>query len=396
MVRHGVEQGPALIRRIAPVVAVVAAFYAVVVPLRVHEHGILSFVHLAAPFVESAHTSAAIDSVQRPVATQGYDGQFYFFIAVDPVHARDYMHVGTDDQSGFRYARIVYPLLARALGGGSVGAVPWALLAINLLAVLAGTGALAAWLVRRGRSPAYALLYGLWPGLVLCVFRDLAEPLAYCLVILALLVWDAGRTSRVVAAAALVAVSLLARETTIAFAVAGAVALVVHDRRWRRAVVFFVGAIMPMVVWRGILTAWFGVSTLEGADGWKGLFPFYGLRAWWPFEDQHWLIALTLTLPFTLAGIGGLWLLWRRRAIPAAVLLVANVALLVVFLPKHVQIDYAAAGRNALPPLIAAIACVPAVRNRAIIVAGSFLLSPLWFLLVAQLLGLRALDSVTN
>ena len=366
------------------------------VPLRVHQHGVLWFVHLATPFVSSAHSSPAIDAVRHASTSQGYDGQFYFFIAVDPVHARDYMHVGTDDQSGFRYARIVYPLVARAAAGGSDGAVPWALVAVNLLAVLVGTGALAAWLVRFGRSPAYAVLYGLWPGMVVSVFRDLAEPLAYCLVVLALVVWNVAASRRVAAAGALLALSLLTRETTIAFVVAAAIALAIHDRHWRRAAVFLVGTSLPMVVWRLFLMHWLGVGTFEGTDGWKGLFPFYGMRAWWPFDAGHWLIALTLTIPFALAGVGGLWLLWRRRGIPAAAALVLNVALLVVFLPKHVEIDYAAAGRNAIPPLIAAIACVPLVRNRAVLAVGAFLLSPVWFWTVSHLLGLDPLKVVTS
>ena len=151
-----------------------------------------------------------------------------------------------------------------------------------------------------------------------------------------------------------------------------------------------------MVLWRVVLTLRFGVSTVEATDGWKGLFPFYGMRAWWPFDAGHWLIALTLTVPLTLAGLGGLWLLWHRRVLPEAVLLVANVALFVVFLPKHIEIDYAAAGRNALPALIAAIACVPRVRSRLALAAGAFLLSPLWFWAVAGALGLRALDVVTH
>ena len=366
------------------------------VPLRIHQHGIFWFVHLATPFVRSADTSPAIDSVRGVATTQGYDGQYYFFIAVDPAHGRDYMHVGTDDQAGFRYARIVYPLLARAAAGGSVHRVAWSLLAINLLAVLGGTAALAAWLVQRGRSPAFAALYGLWPGMVVSVFRDLAEPLAYGLVIAALVVWDVRRTRRVAAAGALLALSLLTRETAIAFALAGAVALVLHDRRWVRAAAFLAGAVLPMVVWRLAVTAWLDVGTFEGTDGWKGLLPFYGMRAWWPYDPGHWLIALTLTVPFALAGLGGLWLLWRRQGIPAATALVLNVALLVVFLPKHVEIDYAAAGRNALPALIAAIACVPVVRNRAVLAAGAGLLSPLWFGLVCELLGLGVLNVVTS
>src|SRR6185312_6936620 len=146
----------------------------------------------------------------------GYDGQFYFMIAADLTHARDYMGAGSDgDQSGKRYARIGYPILARAFSLGSVRALPYAMLVLNLLALGAGTWAVAAWLKRRGRSPWYAALYGLWPGMSFAVFRDLSEPVAFGLATLAVLVWDARSDRRVAASGALLAAAMLTRETTI-------------------------------------------------------------------------------------------------------------------------------------------------------------------------------------
>ena len=366
-----------------PVLAVVAAFYAVLIPLRIDQHGTLWFAHIGREFLRSAHTSSKLDSIRSTESDFGYDGQFYFFIGADPEHARDYMHVGTEDQSAIRYARIVYPGLSFVLSGGSLGALPVVMLVLNLIAIGGGTWAVALWLRGRGRSPWFAALYGLWPGMIFAVVRDLSEPLAYCFAALALLAFDRRRIG---VSAALLALSLLTRETTIGFVIALVLALGLR----RRGLAFFAAAVAPMVAWRVALTLWFGETTIESAhSGLKAFLPFYGLYARYPFDAQHRLLVWTVDVPLLVAGIGALVLLARRRHFDLALLAVVNVALFVVFLPKNVTIDWGAAARNATPALLGAIYCVPAVRSRLVLAAGAVLLSPLWYLLVAYLLGVR-------
>ena len=353
------------------------------VPVRIHQHGALWFAHIGREFLRSAHTSPTIDSIRTPESEFGYDGQFYFFIAADPARGRDYMHVGTEDQSAIRYARIVYPGLSYLLSAGQLGALPGAMLALNLLAIGGGTWAVALWLRRRGRSPWFAALYGLWPGMIFAVFRDLSEPLAYCFAALALLVFD---RKRLWPSAALLALSLLTRETTIGFVLALALGVALRDRV--RGLLFAAAAVLPMLVWRGVLSAWFHLPTLEHTGaGLKAVLPFYGMYARYPFDWQHWLLVWTVYVPLLLAGVGGLYLLARRRELDLALLVVLNVALFVVFLPKNVTIDWGGAARNATPALLSAVYCVPAVRSRLVLVAGAVVLSPLWYLFVAYLLG---------
>jgi hypothetical protein len=376
------------------VLAVVAAFYAVMVPLRIHEHSTLWFAHVGRVFLRSAHTSPTIDSIRSAQSDYGYDGQFYFFIAADPAHGRDYMHVGSQDQSAIRYARIVYPGLAFLLSAGQLGALPAVMLALNLLAIGGGTWAVARWLRRRGRSPWFAALYGLWPGMVFAVFRDLSEPLAYLFSALALLAFDRRRT---VLTAALLALSLLTRETTIGFVVALGVALALRDRGWRRPLAFLAGAVAPAVVWRVVLTAWFGETTIESSEaGWKTVLPFYGMYSRYPFDWQHWLLFWTIYVPLLLVAAGALYLLVRRREVRLTLLFLLNVALFVVFLPKNVTIDWGGAARNATPALLAALYLVPAVRNRVVLLAGAVLLSPLWYLVVMATLGHPGLRLMTT
>jgi hypothetical protein len=379
------------------VVAVVAAFYGAMVSVRLHQHGNgpLWFAHLGSHFTASSHTSKIIGPQLGAESADGYDGQFYYFIAADPTHGRDYMHYGRDDQSGVRYARIAYPLLARGLSVGDARAVPYALVSVNVAAMCVGTAALAVWFVRRRRSPWAAVIYGLWPGLVFSVFRDLSEPVAYALVALAVLCFDVTRTRRLAGAAVLFAVALLAKETTIVFPLVAGAALTLHDRAWRRAAFFVAGSLGPMLAWRLALTLWFHVSTLERAGGWTVLVPFYGMAKQWPWDAVHWLMFWTLDLPLVLAGVVGLYLLHARRAIVRAASVLLNLALFVVFIPRDVMVDFGAAGRNATPVLLAALFLIPALSRRtAVLMAAA--LSPLWYLAIASSLDVAGFQLVTS
>jgi hypothetical protein len=382
-------------RRVLPVLVCVAAFYAAFVSIRLEQHDALWFVHIGSQFLSAAHTSHVIRPSLGAQNTLGYDGQYYFALAADPSHAHDYM----GGQSGIVYSRIVYPVVARAASGGSVTALPYALLVVNLLAVLAGTAAVALWLVKRGFSPWPALLYGLYPGLVVTVFRDLTEPLAFALAALAVLAFDRARPRRLVLSAVLFALAALTRETVVPFALAGAATLVLDDRRWRRAAAFAAATCGPLLVWRLVVKLWLGEPTQEVGHERGWVLPLHGIWSWWPFDRSHWLIALTVTLPALAAAGGALVLLRRRSAVVLAGLLLVNVLLYVVWLPRAVYIDYSAASRAAVGVVLAALYCLPAwwtdLRARVTIAAGAFALSIGWYLIAAALFGLGGINEIT-
>jgi hypothetical protein len=382
-------------RRVLPVLVCVAAFYAAFVSIRLEQHDALWFVHIGSQFLSAAQTSHVIRPSLGAQNTLGYDGQYYFALAADPSHAHDYM----GGQSGIVYSRIVYPVVARAASGGSVTALPYALLVVNLLAVLAGTAAVALWLVKRGFSPWPALLYGLYPGLVVTVFRDLTEPLAFALAALAVLAFDRARPRRLVLSAVIFALAALTRETVVPFALAGAATLVLDDRRWRRAAAFAAATCGPLLVWRLVVKLWLGEPTQEVGHERGWVLPLHGIWSWWPFDRSHWLIALTVTLPALAAAGGALVLLRRRSAVVLAGLLLVNVLLYVVWLPRAVYIDYSAASRAAVGVVLAALYCLPAwwtdLRARVTIAAGAFALSIGWYLIAAALFGLGGINEIT-
>src|SRR5256885_8693139 len=280
------------------------------------------------------------------------------------------------------------------------------MLAINLAAIGAGTLAVAFWLRARGAPAWPAALFGLYPGMIFCAFRDLTEPLAFALAALAVLAFDGRRTGRLVASASLFALAALTRETVVPFALAGAAALALADgagrrtwrsvRVWRRSLLFVAGTCGPLLVWRQVVAAYVHEPTQEtGGGGWA--IPFHGIVSYWPFDPQHRLIVLTVILP-TLAAAAAAILLFRRAPVAAALLLV-NALLYVVFLPASVDVDYGAAGRAAIGVVLAALYCLPAWRARGFagvgaVAAGAVAWSGGWDLVVASHYGLRGFHPV--
>jgi hypothetical protein len=388
-------------RRVLPVVVCVAIFYAVFVSVRLEQHGALWFVHIGSHFLSAAHTSDVIRPSLGAQNTFGYDGQYYFALAADPADAHDYM----EELAGVVYSRPFYPAVAGAASAGSVTALPYAMLIINLAAVLAGTAAVARWFVKRGLSPWPALLYGLFPGLIVAVFRDLTEPLAFGLAALAVLAFDKTHTRRLALSALLFALAVLTRETIVPFALAGAASLALADRpggrrRWRRAAAFAAATCVPLLIWRLVVMIWLGQSTQEVGHERGWILPLHGIWSWWPFDADHWLIVLAVTLPALAAGTGALVLLRRRESLVVAGLLLVNVLLYVVWLPRAVYIDDSAASRAAVGVVLAALYCLPAwwraPRGRVVVATGALTLSIGWYLIAAVLLGVSGFQNITT
>lgn len=294
----------------------------------------------------------------------GNDGQFAYFMALDFRNAHHYM-----DNGPYRYQRVLYPVAATALSAGQAGAIPYALILINWLSVGAGTFALAVFLRRRGARPAWALVYGLYPGLLLGVQRDLSEPLAYALVAAGLALWGEG-TGRRYGAAAVFALAALARQTTVVFPLCFAASLLLEGdgpllararHRAGSASLFALVSVGPYVAYTAVVSSWLGSP---GSPGFA-LVPFAGL-----FQSGSWALARQppeiafVALPALLAlalACGGLRargsLAWVARGCVAL-----NVLLYVVFVNYRVYGAYTSLGRNATGIVLAGVMCVPLLR----------------------------------
>ena len=184
--------------------------------------------------------------VQSPV---GYDGQFYWLQANDPL----LLHKTTVTRlrhtaPGYHLQRPAYPALSYLLAAGQRDAIPWTMLAANVLVVLAITACFARYALDRGWSPWWGLTLGLLPGFMLASLRDLSDPLAVASMLAGLLAWQRGRRW---SAAILLAVAALAREPMTLAVVAIVIEGLANLVRWRRqphALRRVVSATWPVVV----------------------------------------------------------------------------------------------------------------------------------------------------
>lgn len=268
--------------------------------------------------------------------TEGYDGQFDYYIAVDPADAPAHM-----DVPAYRYQRALYPFLARLLALGQAPLVPYTLVGINLAALVIGTAILERLLEAEHVSLWYALTYGLFAGVFVAVRASTNEPLAYALVLEA--IWMAQR-GRIGWCAGLLALAALTKETTLFFAAGYFLYFVFQKadgrRQWRSAAMIALGVGVPFAAWQVVLRVWLGTWGI-GSGGANAtpfeIIPFggilqlttYGLKVFVIFGV---LAALTALLPTA-------WALWQvvrelraKRSHPYVWLLLAN-AVVLPFLP---------------------------------------------------------------
>jgi hypothetical protein len=322
-------------------------------------HDARDFIHMGHRYVFVAHRQPLFRPDPRyPYArtNDGYDGQFAYYIAVDPASAR--FHV---DQVNYRYTRIVYPMLARLLAFGQVDLIPYALILINWLALAGGTMALSLWLRRNGSSPWLSLIYGLSPGLFICLHMDLVEPLAFGMVALAMYFYSGSGRSRFVWCGLAFAVAVLTRESTAVFpVVVGAWMLHEGRRSWPDASILLGLTFIPFALYKGFLLHWLGSGApmLPGA-----LFPepvpFSGLLSYWPWNSVRIEVVVAVVVPALICAAVGVWAVRARSAGPEVWLLLSNVVLFVVMLNHLTYGNIVSTARVTTGVLLAAILCVP-------------------------------------
>ena len=172
-------------------------------------HGHLSL------FIMAGHTYTHRTQLPRGllrVPSAGYDGQFYYRLALDPANWNHTAFGITMDQP-YRFTRIGYPILAWFFSLGQHQLVPVVLVVLNLIgvAVMAMLGA--AFARQAGRHALWGLAFAAYFGLVISVGRDTAEPLAEACMLGGLLAYRRGTASMYLLAAGLFSYGVITRET---------------------------------------------------------------------------------------------------------------------------------------------------------------------------------------
>ncbi len=269
--------------------------------------------------------------------TEGYDGQFVYYIARNPDTAAQYL-----DVPAYRFQRILLPILGRILSFGQEPLIPWTLLLINLVALGVGTWLLEQLLIEQKVNRWYALTYGLTAGIFASVRLSLSEPLAYALVLGAIMLADRERWGW---SAMIFALAALAKETTLFFVAGYGIYLLVGRRLRSTAIMFGVIAVLPFVIWQFIVKTTLG-SFGVGSGGAQAtsfeIIPFAGIARIvtdTPPGSRAGLVVIfsVILIPFVLIPtLWGLWRSWvdgRKQILTAYSWLVLTNAAIMAFVP---------------------------------------------------------------
>ena len=259
-----------------------------------------------------------------PAGTEGYDGQFVYYIARDPDPQTVAVYL---DVPAYRYQRILLPLIARIFSLGNPNVLPWVLPLLGVICQAAGTWLVARLLAGWGVNPWYALVYGLYAGFVLAVRLDLPEPLAYGLVAAGLLAREQKHSAW---SWIFYGLALFAREVTLVFVLAQ-LAADIFQRRWRNVFGLLLTACLPFMLFQGWLWLQFGQAGLGSGGQMATSFewiPFMGLFRI-GFESVPYLLAMLVVFgpAILLPSIWGMlhaaknWLAGQRNVIVLALFL---------------------------------------------------------------------------
>jgi hypothetical protein len=240
-----------------------------------------------------------------PNGTEGYDGQFVYYIARNPQPAEVAPFL---DAPAYRYQRILLPLMARWLALGNLAAIPWILAGLGILSQTAGTWAVGRLLTGWGISRWYAMVYGLWVGFVLAVRLDLPEPLAYALVAGAILATVRGRPR---IGWLLYGMALFAKEVTLLF-IAAQLIEDLYQRRWRSVTGMILVAVVPYCLFQIWLWSAFGQWGINSGGAMATSFellPFMGLLRIFSFSSVYFFAMLIVFGPAVV--FPALWGVWK-------------------------------------------------------------------------------------
>lgn len=275
--------------------------------------------------------------------TIGFDGQFFYRLALDPATSQRTESGITLDVPSYRQQRLLYPTLAWGVSlGGRPPLIPWALVGLNVIG-LGFIAWLGARIVRKqGIHPLWGLVFAGFPGFLFTLRLDLSEIMATALMLAAFVALDERRSN---VAAILMTLAVLTKETTLVAAAAlGMLALMTKLRRRvgppLRVATFPAIAYLTIqvVLWKN----WGRAPVTEGSGN-IGL-PFVGMVQ----EFSRWAIPHSTSEAFRPIGLVLLALflgasivaLRRGKASSPAKLAFALYLLLIISLTSVVWFDY--------------------------------------------------------
>lgn len=282
-----------------------AVSYFIFLVLMLNQRDPGTFPHAGDSFADASKTPADLIILTN---SSGYDGQFYYRLALKP-----FTHTRTDfgiqiDSPRYRQQRILYPLLAWIVSFGSPALVTNALILVNFLALIWLGYSAGQYANLAGRHALWGLAFSLYPGFLLTLSRDLAEIVEAAFVLAGVVALLQKRDT--IASTAL-SLAILAKET----ALLTAVSLIAQRKYWK-------AAIIPLAVyglWQLFMNWWWG-HLLDGSIRVNIGWPFLGLVQGFEItnDPQRWLIETGLLSIFFLCVLFSIRRSKAQLAIKAA------------------------------------------------------------------------------
>lgn len=274
----------------AALLLLTALAYAFFIGYRFHQHP--EFHNNPSGFVDAAdhfsHPGLTPPNLIIARHTDGYDGQFYYRIALNPFTRQQTAYGIMIDTPAYRQQRILYPLLAWALSLGQWQWIPGVLILINWLGLCAIGWLAGTYTQALGRHALWGALWAFYPGFLITLGMDLTEILEVCFLLAALLALQRHRPGTLTL---FLTLAMLTKETVLLVIVAVLIAWVVSMRPKKVLVNFSGNSEVPALpfwcwaipmgiylVWQALLYASWGQSTFAGQSN-LGL-PFTGIAGY--------------------------------------------------------------------------------------------------------------------
>jgi hypothetical protein len=314
--------------------ALTLAAYAIFVALRISnlDSDPSAFVVAGDRYANPAETPEVLAVLSD---SSGYDGQFFYRLALDPFTRVEKEHGITLDVPAWRQQRILYPLLVWTFARGDPERSAVWMIGLNLIA-LGAVGWLSGDLAQKlGRHAAAGLLIAFYPGLLYSLSRDLAEPVTAAWVLLGVAFFLRGRHTLAAFATCL---AVLTRETSLLVPAGMGMVVLLRglrgrgDASWPMSLVYCAPLLVYALVQSWLVGVWGQLPTGFGS-GVIGV-PFAGmwdsLAASFPPQDRHqrlMLVNFAFMGCFSLAALGSALAVEGLEALKFSWLLYALLAL---------------------------------------------------------------------
>ena len=208
----------------------------------------------------------------------GFDGQFYYRLALNPFTSQPTEFGITFDAPPLRHQRILYPLLSSVLSAGNHKFLPAAMILLNflLLCLMGWLGGAYAQTLKQ--HALWGIFLPLYPGFLLVLSRNTVEILEAALVFGSLLLLRRGKP---LAATLLLSLAVLAKETAVLIAAASALVYVAALWKGRRSVslpsYYFVIPLAVFALWQLTLYRVWGEFPVFASGSNNLGVPFVGL-----------------------------------------------------------------------------------------------------------------------